>query len=119
MELLDPYLLFSVPLRFSLLSATHETRCRTTSVSVASPLNISRQTSCARGSHGRHGDRATAKYLRCDTARVDERWYGLHHIAKPIVKCDIAVCGNRGQPGQIFVAARRAKRPRGLENNAN
>lgn len=47
------------------------------------------------------------------------RWHGLHHIAKPIVKCDIAVCGNGGQPGQIFVAARRAKKPRGRENNAS
>jgi len=35
-----------------------------------------------------------------------ERWYGLHHIAKPIVKCDIGVCGNRGQPRQIFVSVR-------------
>lgn len=50
---------------------------------------------------------------------MDERWHGLHHIAKPIVKCDIAVCGNGGQPGQIFVAARRAKKPRGLESSAS
>lgn len=48
----------------------------------------------------------------CDTARVDERWYSLHHIAKPIVKCDIVVCGNRGQSGQIFVVACRAKKRR-------
>lgn len=48
-----------------------------------------------------------------------ERWHGLHHIAKPIVKCDIGVCGNGGQPGQIFVAVRRSKKPRGLENNAS
>lgn len=48
-----------------------------------------------------------------------ERWHGLHHIAKPIVKCDIAVYENGGQPGQIFVAARRARKLHGLENNTS
>ena len=48
-----------------------------------------------------------------------ERWYGLHHIAKPIVKCDIGVCGNRGQPRQIFVSVRRAKKSRDFENNTS
>lgn len=118
--------LLPFPLCFLFLFVTHEIRYRTASiVTIASPTDTSRQTPPMPAGHIVvtvvtvivRPQNSYAVIQRGWTSA--ERWHGLHHIAKPIVKCDIAVCENGGQPGQIFVAARRTKKPRGLENNAS
>jgi len=116
----DPRLLFPFPFLCVFLSFPHDIRRQITSVISVVSSNTSRQTPCSRVTWQSRSSRWSCdrKIHSCAVIQRGwtsaERWHGLHHIAKPIVKCDIAVCGNGGQPGQIFVVAYRAKEPRGL-----